>query len=200
MNSHERFDVQNSFNKINKHRKNKDIAQIFGQINFNNEPKIENILDTFNKLNTPLKPRNILDTFSAINNPNKVVDLSGIFAKENDADKHDHEDILDIFNKINYPFESVNIASAFEKINNPERPFDILKTFEDINQHEHKPESSDESIFKGPKTELVIEDGQFLRRAVIIMWAFFVFNALCLTAGGAPKREKADGEKGIELP
>jgi hypothetical protein len=126
--------------------------------------------------------------------------LSGIFAKENDADKHDHEDILDIFNKINYPFEPVNIASAFEKINNPERPFDILKTFEDINQHEHKQESSDESIFKGPKTELVIEDGQFLRRAVFIMWAFFVFNALCLTVGGAPKKEKADGDKGIELP
>ena len=126
--------------------------------------------------------------------------MSGIFAKENDGDKRDQEDILDIFNKINYPFEPVNIASAFEKINNPEKPFDILKSFKDINHHEHKPEGTDEIIFKGPKTELVIEDGQFLRRTVIIMWAFFLFNALCLTAGGAPKREKATVEKGIELP
>ena len=32
------------------------------------------------------------------------------------------------------------------------------------------------------------------------MWAFFLFNAICLSAGAAPKREKVEEEKGIELP
>ena len=179
-----------------------NIEEDFGKINYagKDKPDTENILDTFNKINYPFERFNIKDSFDKINYPNKVVDITEEFKKLNFAGTPVTTNIVDIFKKINYPFETVNIVSAFEEINHPSKPFDIQETFKKLNYPSSKSKSQSEPIVKGPKTELVIEDGAFLRRAVLTMWAFFLFNAICLTAGAAPKREKVEEEKGIELP
>ena len=92
---------------------------------------------------------------------------------------------------MNYPSESIDVSKAFDEMNYPDgkpKVLDVARLYAEKNGL-----PVEESGVKGPKTEVVVEDGVFLFRVVITMWCFIFFNCCCLSAGGYEKKGESGG-------